>query len=327
MKKILLISPNYFEYNGIILQNLKNMNYDVYWFDDRPTTNIFLKSLLRIFPFIFKSKIKKYFYKNILEKTRLDKFDFVFVILGQSFSKQMMDDLKKTHPESKFLYYLWDSIENFPQCLAISTIFDKTFSFDKYDCSKYNFIFLPLFYSVNLGNCEKKYKFDLSYVGTIKKGKIYTYLRLKKYCEKNNINFYGYAYLQSRLVYLFYRIFDVDFRKLKPKMNDFKYSKLSYSEYLSTLLSSRSTLDIQMKNQSGLPMRIFECLGTKTKVISFNNEIKDYNFYNPTNFLVLDLDNSSLNLPKSFLFSSYAELDKNIINQYSIESRLKKIGF
>ena len=326
MKKLLMISPNYFEYNKIICENLMDMNYEVYRFDDRPTANIFLKSILRIIPKLFARKNDKYYF-NIIEKTRFIKFDYVFVILGQTLTVKIIESLKTLHPESKFIYYLWDSIANFPQCLSISDVFDSVYTFDKRDSAKYDFKFLPLFYSYDFDGDKKKYDYDLSYIGTIKKGKLRTYINVKKYCEENEIKFFGHPYLQSRLVYFYYRLFDKDFKTIRPKIREFSFTKLSYESYLQILKKSRATLDIQMEDQDGLPMRIFECIGTKTKVVSFNSAIKDYDFYDPNNFLLLDFMNGEFIIPKEFFKTKYFEIPINIRNRYSIHSRLKAMGF
>ena len=65
MKKVLFIAPDFFNYSLIIKNKLIEKGYDVDWFDDRPSTNIIDKCLLRVNRNILKRKIKKYFYNKI----------------------------------------------------------------------------------------------------------------------------------------------------------------------------------------------------------------------------------------------------------------------
>lgn len=48
MKKLLLIMPNFFNYPHEISEELTNMGYEVDCFDDRPSTNGFIKAIIRV---------------------------------------------------------------------------------------------------------------------------------------------------------------------------------------------------------------------------------------------------------------------------------------
>ena len=61
---------------------------------------------------------------------------------------------------------------------------------------------------------------------------------------------------------------------------------------------SKVILDINHPYQRGLTLRTFEALGAK-KIITTNQEIKKFPFYNENNVFVIDRTNIRLN--KSFL--------------------------
>ena len=145
MNKVLFISPNFFNYSEIIKNELINQGYTVDWFDDRPSTSIIDKCLIRVNRNILKKKIDNYFYKNIYQKMKENKYDYVFVILGQSFNSKMFNDLKELNPNAKFILYLWDAVRNFPHIEDLATAFDKVFTFDNEDAVKYNYEFFPFF--------------------------------------------------------------------------------------------------------------------------------------------------------------------------------------
>ena len=150
MSKVLFISPLFFNYSEIIKKELENQGYQVDWFDDRPSTNIVDKCLIRVNRKLLQNKINKYFYNVIYKKMEEQKYDYVFVILGQSFNSKMFNDLRKLNPNAKYLLYLWDAIKNFPHIIDLSTAFDKVYTFDTDDYKNYGFKFLPLFFNERL---------------------------------------------------------------------------------------------------------------------------------------------------------------------------------
>ena len=46
--KILLITPNFFDYPKIICDELKRMGHEIDWYDDRPSTSSIMKAIIRI---------------------------------------------------------------------------------------------------------------------------------------------------------------------------------------------------------------------------------------------------------------------------------------
>ena len=46
--KILLITPNFFNYHKMIIEELVSMGHSVDWFDDRPSTSGWVKAIIRV---------------------------------------------------------------------------------------------------------------------------------------------------------------------------------------------------------------------------------------------------------------------------------------
>ena len=166
-KKLLLIMPRFFNYPNLISEELNNMGYQVDFFDDRPSTNAFIKAAIRINKNLIYTYIKKYF-DGIMTKIKNEKYDVVFLISGQSlsFSESMIEQIKKSQPYAKFVLYQWDSQTNFPYIKKVQKYFDKCYSFDRRDVEENSsLMFLPLFYSKiyeNIGKEKnKEYKLPL----------------------------------------------------------------------------------------------------------------------------------------------------------------------
>lgn len=320
MKKVLFIAPDFFNYSSIIKNKLIEKGYDVDWFDDRPSTNIIDKCLLRVNRNILNRKIKRYFYNKIYKAMEEKNYDIVFVILGQSFNQEMFNDLRKINPNAKYVLYLWDAVKNFPHIEDLAKAFDKVYSFDSYDCKKYGYEFLPLFYTE-----EKKSDldiiYDVTFIGTIKKGKLSLFNKLRKELDNKYEKNYFYLYLQHKIVYFFFKMTNKEFRGAKIK--NFKFKKLDYSENNSIVNSSRIILDIPMRKQEGLSMRILECLGYHKKIITTNKNVLNYDFYKPEN--IYYYDGEKIDLDNIFFKYEYLEIDEEILKKYSLDTWVDKL--
>ena len=320
MKKVLFIAPDFFNYSSIIKNKLIEKGYEVDWFDDRPSTNIIDKCLLRVNRNILKRKIKRYFYNRIYKAMEEKNYDIVFVILGQSFNQEMFNDLRKINPNAKYVLYLWDAVKNFPHIEDLSKAFDKVYSFDSYDCEKYGYKFLPLFYTE-----EKKSDldiiYDVTFIGTIKKGKLTLFNKLRKELDNKYEKNYFYLYLQSKLVFFYNKLKNNEFKGAKIK--DFKYDRLNYLKNNEITLQSKIILDIPMANQNGLSMRTFECLGYHKKIITTNKNVINYDFYRPENVYYYDGEN--IDFDNVFFKSEYLEIDEKILKKYSLDTWVDKL--
>ena len=170
--KLLLIMPKFFNYPRLITEELNRMGYEVDFFDDRPSTNTWVKAAIRINKKLIQTYIKKYF-DEVMKTVSSKKYDVVFLISGQSlsFSEDMIAYIKESQPQAKFVLYQWDSQTNFPYIKRVQHFFDKCYSFDRKDTEETPTLkFLPLFYSrvyEELGAKNKKdFKNDFCFIGT-----------------------------------------------------------------------------------------------------------------------------------------------------------------
>lgn len=309
MKSILFISPVYFNYSNLLIEEFKKRGFDVDFFSDRPNLTSFEKALQRKFPLFVTFKVKTYVREIIKEAKK--NYEKVIVILGQSFSSKDIQLLKKNISSKEWVYYTWDSMKNFNNISKIYKLFDRSYSFDKKDCEKHkDLIFLPLFYYKKSKIPFEQKENVAVIITTIKKGK---FKLVKSILQKLNdkIEIKKYLFLQSKLVFFYFKIFDRNFRGFK--INDFEFKRLDYQNVLSLMENSKFVIDIPMANQNGLTMRTFEALALQCKLITSNDNIKDYEFYNSNNIAIFPNDdlNSFLNLNK------FIKID---LSKYSIDN-------
>ena len=82
-------------------------------------------------------------------------------------------------------------------------------------------------------------------------------------------------------------------------------------------------LDLMRENQYGLSFRVFEAMALEKKIITDNEKIKNYDFYNPNNILVLNKDFS--NITKEFFETPYQSLPEGIYKKYTLEKWVERV--
>lgn len=324
--KLLLIMPNFFNYPRLITEELNRMGYEVDFFDDRPSTNAWVKAAIRIKKKLIQTYIKKYF-DEVMKTVSSKKYDVVFLISGQSlsFSEDMIAHIKESQPQAKFVLYQWDSQTNFPYIKRVQHFFDKCYSFDRKDTEETPILkFLPLFYSrvyEELGAKNKKdFKNDFCFIGTAHPKK-YKFIKmmseqLKAVYPKQFI----YFFFPSPIVYFYRKVMNKELRG--AKYSEFHYEPLTGQKMNDVYEASRCVLDSAQAGQLGLTIRVLEALGAKKKLITTNEDIVNYDFYRPENIYVYE---GHIDLDNVFFKEEYKEVDKEIYEKYSLRSWLKKI--
>lgn len=325
--KILLIMPKFFNYPEMISEELERMGDEVDFFDDRPSTNSFVKAIIRINKNYINGYIQRYFHQ-ILDRTKDKKYDAVLLISGQSlsFSKEMVQQLLQSQPQAKHILYQWDSEKNFPYIKEFHDCFDKCYTFDRDDArADQTLEFLPLFYARIYAEAARKeqqkaYTYDVCFIGTAHPKK-YKYVKdisakLKEVYPRQFI----YLFLPSRLVYIYRKAKSPVFKK--AKYGEFEYTPLPNEKILEIMHASRCMIDSPQDNQTGLTMRVIEALGAKEKIITTNTDVVNYDFYDPHNIYVYTGDFDFNNV---FFHSEYQDVEDSIYTKYSLHSWLKTV--
>lgn len=322
-KNILLICPKFFNYHVEIMNALKSMGAEVDWFDERPSNNSLVKALLRINKNLINYKIKKY-YSLIINQIRNNKYDYILIIKPEGIPKSFIKQLRILNPNAKIILEIWDSIANNKDALDKIKLVDKTFSFDPKDCEKYNLNFRPLFYTeqyndISLNKC--KYDYDLMFIGTVHSDRYKILKSIESKLANYGYKTYFYMYIPSKMLYLIRKYIFREF--VGSNINEFKFKSLSQNEIISIIEKTRVVIDIHHPKQIGLTMRTIEMVGANKKLITTNNNVKEYDFYKETNIQVVDRNISNLNM--KIFESEYEPIDYNIKKRYSLQSWLLEL--
>ena len=314
-KRILFFSPAFFSYEKKIVQAMEKMGAVVSFYDERAVTKPLAKAFLKVVPFVFGRMSEKY-YRKIIEKNDADGFDYILIVRCDMVTVKTISMLRRRFPGAKMCLHLWDSMRNIKGIKRKIGLFDFVTSFDRHDCSSFPDIrFRPLFFTDDFVSSKTDTKFDLCFCGTIHSDRQFVIDELFGQAERYGLSTYRFAYLQSTFMYYFYKLFGKGFQNATKE--SFSFQKKSLNEISIIESSSNTVLDVQHPKQMGLTMRVIEMIGAKKKIITTNRDIRNYDFYNPSNILIVDRTNPQLDL--SFFKASYEDLPEEIYKKYYID--------
>ena len=323
-KKILLIAPSFFMYEKAIKEGLENMGAIVDYFDERPANDFYTKALIRINKRLIKKNIDRY-YHTIFTEVSERHYDYVFVVNIEAMPVAFLQAIRGRNRNSVFILYAWDSIQNKKGLSDFLPLFDFVFSFDSEDClsSEHKVYFRPLFFLNEFESIAQKdsFKYDLSFVGTAHSDRYSIIQQLRNQAESYGFNNYWYLFLQDKKLFLYNKLTNPSFAK--AHLSDFHYKPLERNSLLGVISDSKIVIDIHHPKQTGLTMRTIETLGARRKLITTNNYVKKYDFYDERNILVIDREKPMLDI--DFLKMPYVPLDEYIYQKYSLRGWLDEI--
>lgn len=322
-KKILFFYTPFFSYEKDIIKELEEKGAEVWSFNERPSDNVFLRILIRLNKKIIETYIIDY-YKKIMDSVADINFDYVFVLKAESYTPKVAALVKDRCPNSVFIRYFWDSVENYNDVGKVSNFFNYIYTFDPNDSIKYGYTFLPLFYTrsyENIADADVPQMYDLMFAGTVHSDR-YTFISsITSQIKQMGGSCYSWFFLPSKILYYKMKVQDKKMRK--AKITEFSFVPMSRSELMDCYLKSRIQVDIQHPKQTGLTMRTIETLGAKKKLITTNHLVQEYDFYRPENILIVDRENPVID--DEFLKSQWKEIPDDLYEKYSLRSWLNTI--
>jgi spore maturation protein CgeB len=217
---------------------------------------------------------------------------------------------------------MWDSFRNKKSLIPNIECFDSCFTFDPDDAQLYGMTFRPLFFSPGFAREPMQdFEYQYSFIGTAHSDRYRIVSQITSGLGELE-RCYVYFYLQAPWVYWAHKIGNRAFRGAKNK--DFNYSSLSHAEVQGVFFSSKAVIDIEHPAQTGLTMRTFETLGANKKLITTNWRVRDYDFFNPQNILVIDR-NDVARIPHSFFAEPYMPISSSLYGKYSIQGWLDEV--
>lgn len=315
--KILLITPYFNDYHKNIECVLHKFGYETKWYSDSIKMSNFEKVINIINENYSKHKFDRYIQRIIDENKNIEYDQVLLINGGDYFSKDSILKLKK-FIKSRFIYYSWDSLINYPKVIDFLDCFDKVYSFDDEDCKNYHLEFLPLFY------CEmenhQNITNDIGILMSYNSNKSENYKRIKNLIPKaSSTN--EYLYVSNKLRYMLDKVFHHSIYENVDKKN-VHFIPLNREKAYTLFKASKVIIDCPRKNQNGLTMRTYEVLAFKRKLITTNKNIKHYDFYNEKNIFVVTEDTKMI--PTEFINDSFDD-SFTLSDKYSLDNFIKKI--
>jgi len=323
-KRILLICPTNNGYPYIIKSVLEDRGATVHLYDERGNPNNLEKLLYRKAPGLASGKIEKYYTDIIQNESTFDP-DALLLICPEAINSSIISKMKKVFFNTIFIVYLWDSIEN--KAINIDfRKFDVCFSFDRIDCKKYGLKFRPLFFAREYYKSKIKmtneFKYDIGFIGTLHSDRPEVINGTRKYSEDNGLKYYFYFCVQSKLILLYWLIKSRHVRELF-RLNMIHLKTLPLIQAKKEMEHTRCVVDINHPKQSGLTMRTIEMVGLQRKLITTNNDIQNYEFYNPVNQMIIDKSGNNIN--KYDLKTPYEKIPDSVYEKYSVDFWLDEV--
>lgn len=321
-KRILFISARFFNYEKEIQKKLESFGAKVDYFDERPGNDFMTKAMIRVNRKLLFKKNNDY-YNQIIDKTRNNNYDIVFIIRGEVISINNLKKLRELHPKAKFILYMWDALHYSPNSKRVKHLFNHVYTFDKNDSLKYSDMkFRPLFFIDDYKNIANgKTDIDVLFIGTVHTDRYHILKKIEKQLEESGLSFYFYKYYPSKFLFYLKKILNSNFRKVKK--DEFHFKGLPKKEVLEKFSKSKVIVDIERPKQNGLTIRTIEVFGAKKKLLTTNQSIDEYDLYNSSNIQVIDRDNPVLDI--SFINQDFKEPTNEIYNKYSIDYWLYEI--
>ena len=315
-KHVLLLAPSFYNYEKEIILKIEELGGYVTFLNDDPSE--FFIAIMEILKKIgIRTQWMVKSFENGIEKNIYNqKFDYIIVICGWAVTSRLTYVLRKKHlnKDGKMILYYWDSLERLNDDQARWRDFDSIFTFDLKDYKTHHriFKFLPLFYCDKYWTYkEDKTVYDAMVVGSFRRDRL-DFIRNLRH-SNHDLRIDSYLYV-TKWVYFFHKIFRKKYKDVKK--SEVKFKKLSFKEVSDLYLSSNAVIDIPAKGQTGLTIRTFETLAMHTKLLTSNESVREYDFYNPDDIFIMK--ENDLELPKKDWFDKKFSIKDEIIKKYSI---------
>lgn len=311
--KITIISYDNWGLNAHIVTNLKSADHSVqhinlYNFIYK-YPNTFYKIYNFILKTIFKKNLKNIYYGNeILKKLKENNEiqDIILTIKGDFIDPEKILEFRKYTKKS--IAFFNDSTSRCPKIKGVLNNFDEVYSFEKEDCKKYKLKFIPNWIYPIVKNSEQNYQHQLFNISS-KDKRSSVISEIASILKEKNIH---------------YKIIIYDKKKKNSDPNiEYTSKYISLIDVNNYAYNAQVLLDINREKQNGLTFRVFESLGLEKKLITTNADIKNYDFYNPNNILIIDEKN--INIPLEFFNKEYEKIPDDVLKKYSLDSWINQV--
>ncbi len=318
-KSIIIGSPTYFDINKILIKELQNVGFDNVVEFSLDVYSFKYKSIFqRAGSFIKKTIGNQPNYKQMLgfnevepelqkKLDEIENIDYALILRPDTYSASFLDKIRSK--TKKFCTYQWDGLSRYPTIDPLISKFDRFFVFDSSDLCRDGVLPTTNFCMSSLTHeqlFDEKLATDVYYLG---------------------------SYYKDRLPVLFKMLTQLKSIDLKVKYI-FKSSKpnpskvyplittdqpLTFEENLKNTYNSKIIIDLVYEGHQGLSFRVFEALTFDKKIITTNESVKQYDFYDPNNIFVWT-NNTTVEELNSFVSKPVHPVSQHLKHKYSFEN-------
>lgn len=324
-KKIILGIPQSFSLHEAFVKQLEFLGFQIidisYIVDNFKYKNV----KQRLYNSFRKVVFKDYEYKNILKSrlaeekiqetlSNIGKVDYALFIRPDFYTVDIIEKVKKLAHTT--VGYQWDGLERFPNAYSRIKLFERFFVFDPQDLRTSGTLPVTNFYFDYPLDANEVEVSDIFFLAT----------HIESRMDEIYYFFNTTASLSLKVNARIYTTKDevIDsIHKACPSLTGIK-STIPYDSNLKFAKHSNIILDFAHNIHNGLSLRVFEAIGYDKKLITTNKFVRDYDFYNPANILVLD-DRYTAELIKEFIDMPYEPLDPRIKEKYSFTNWIKYV--
>ena len=316
--KICVISFDFWGYDAHIVEALKEKGIEANHIKIGAVSyENFGERLTNLFSKVFLGKNLKYQKRQKFVIEQLDKLghqDQILVLNADTFDHSTLEYMKKS--TNRFITFLYDNLDRFPVQDKLH-FFDKIYSFDDKDIEKHGFERLTNYnYLPFLSQEKQNPSEDALYITSYDKKRI------------KQLDILSQKFEELRLKFDLYVIGKKSWKNqlIKPFSKNkivFTRKRINHENLSEFYKRTKVILDLMRENQYGLSFRVFEAMALEKKIITDNEKIKNYDFYNPNNILVLNKDFS--NITKEFFETPYQSLPEEIYKKYTLEKWVERV--
>lgn len=296
---------NTLEQNGHIVRHINFFEFKHEYPDFKTKLyNFILKTL-------FNKNIKDFYYGNeILKKLEenSETQDIILTIKGEFIDPKSILTFKKFTKKS--IAFFNDSVSRCPKIKRVITAFDEVYSFEKKDCKKYNLKFITNWIYPIKTNTTSNEKYQVYNISS-KDKRTFLLSKIARILKENDINY---------KIIIFHKK-----NKVKDPNLEFTSIQIPLSEVNENLHNAQVLLDINRKGQNGLTFRVFESMALEKKLITTNSDIKNYDFYNPNNIMIIDEKKPNISL--GFFDTKYEKISEMVFRKYTLDQWINELFY
>lgn len=314
--KITILSHDLWGFGKFVHNHLIKLNHDSTYINCLGFEYKYVNSLDRTKNFFYKNilkrNIKKEYRTNQILNTLNnlnEKQDYILIFNPGDFHPSTLELAKQK--TKKLIAYNYDSIKRVALPINPTQYFDTIYCFDNEDVTENDFLTKITNYTyIDKQELGENFKNKAFIILSKDKQRNIVISKIADEFERNNIKNIEFI------------LIDKPNKKLNQNIT-FQKKRLTINEIISKVNNAEILIDIVRKDQVGLSFRIFEAMAHQKKLITTNANIKNYDFYNENNILVIDSENPII--PQDFLNNKYIPLSDDIYNKYTLDTWCKTV--